>query len=138
MIKLIVGKKGSGKTKALINFSNQAVESSKGKVVCVEKGTHLMHEISSQARLVNIEDYVVDSYPVLYGFVAGILAGNYDITDLFIDGTTRTCGSNYAELATIIQKISKLIAQNDVNIVFTLSCDKSELPEALLKYIITH
>lgn len=138
MIKLIVGKKGLGKTKALINLSNQAVESSKGKVVCVEKGTHLIHEISSQARLVNIEDYAVDNYSVLYGFVAGILAGNYDITDLFVDATTRTCGSNYAEFATIVEKIAKLIVQNDVNIVFTLSCDQSDLPESLLKYIIAH
>ena len=84
MIKLIVGKKGSGKTKALLEMIEEAVGTSKGSVVCIEKGNSLKYNVSHQARLVDIEDYDVSDFNTLYGFLAGMLAGNYDITDLFV------------------------------------------------------
>lgn len=87
MIKLIVGTKGSGKTKTLIDMAKAAAETSKGNVVCVEKGDKLAREVPTSVRLINSDEYQVKGFANLYGFLAGILAGNYDITHLFVDGT---------------------------------------------------
>ena len=86
MIKLIVGTKGSGKTKAMIDQINDAVKTSKGNVVVVEKGMKLTYDISSSARLIDLDEYKISGGEMLYGFVAGLMASNYDITDLYIDG----------------------------------------------------
>ena len=80
MIKLIVGAKGSGKTKTLIEMANKAAQESKGNVVCVEKGDKLARELPTNVRLVNSEEYQIQGFASLYGFLAGFLAGNYEIT----------------------------------------------------------
>ena len=89
MIKLIVGTKGSGKTKAMIDQINDAVKTSKGNVVVVEKGMKLTYEVPNAARLIDLDEYKIAGGEMLYGFVAGLLASNYDITDLYIDGILR-------------------------------------------------
>ena len=86
MIKLIVGTKGSGKTKAMIDQINDAVKTSKGNVVVVEKGMKLTYDIAPAARLIDLDEYKIAGGEMLYGFVAGLMASNYDITDLYIDG----------------------------------------------------
>ena len=135
MIKLIVGKKGSGKTKALLEMIEEAVGTSKGSVVCIEKGNSLKYNVSHQARLVDIEDYDVSDFNTLYGFLAGMLAGNYDITDLFVDATLKIGGSDLEGLAAMSQKLDKLTAQSEAHAAFTVSCDAGELPESLKKYL---
>ena len=86
MIRLIVGTKGSGKTKAMIDMINESVRTSKGSVVVVEKGMKLTYDISSAARLIDLDEYKIQGGEMLYGFVAGLMASNYDITDIYIDG----------------------------------------------------
>ena len=85
MVKLIVGGTGTGKTKTIIELVNAAVKEEKGSVVCLAKGDKLKFDISHDARLVNISDYMVEGYKGLLGFVSGIHAGNYDITKIYID-----------------------------------------------------
>ena len=82
MIKLIVGTKGSGKTKAMIDQINDAVKTSKGNVVVVEKGMKLTYDIAPAARLIDLDEYKISGGEMLYVFVAGLMASNYDITDL--------------------------------------------------------
>ena len=86
MIKLIVGQKGSGKTKTLIDMINAAAKEAKGNVVCVEKGLKMTYDISHSVRLIDIEHYDIKGFDAFYGFLAGVCAGNYDITDVFVDG----------------------------------------------------
>lgn len=133
MIKLIIGNKGSGKTKTLINLVNTAAKTSSGNVVCIEKGTHLTYDIDRAARLINIDDYAVSGFEAFYGFINGVLAGNYDITDLFIDATFKIGGRDYDAFADMILKLDQ-VASGNVTITFTVSCDISELPEAVKKY----
>ena len=76
MLKLIIGVKGTGKTKTLINLVNGALEVTKGDVVCIEKGCKLRYDIKSSARLVDADEYMVCSAEALYGFIAGVLASN--------------------------------------------------------------
>lgn len=129
MVKLIVGNKGSGKTKILLNMCKEACDASKGYVAMVEKGKTLFYDVDRRARLINFDDYSIKGFDMLYGFLAGISAGNYDFTDIFIDSTLKIGGRNYDELAEFLNKFKKLSELTNTNFVFTVSCDKEELPE---------
>lgn len=134
MIKLIVGHKGSGKTKTMIQMANEAVKTSNGNVVCVEKGIQLTYDLNYQVRLVDIDQYSVTDYEGLYGFLCGLMAGNYDITDIFCDATFKICGKNPERFADMVDKLYKLTSANGLTIVFTVSCEPEELPERIKKY----
>ena len=136
MIRLIVGNKGAGKTKTLIRMTNEAVASSRGNVVCLEKGLKLTYDISHKARLVDTDEYEVDSFDALFGFLSGLMAGNYDITHIFVDATLKIGGRDYEAFAGLVDRLLKLPAAAHVEIVFTVSCDAAELPERLAEYII--
>ncbi|MBE6796794.1 MAG: hypothetical protein E7531_00425 [Ruminococcaceae bacterium] len=128
MIKLIVGKKGSGKTKKLIDLVNETTLTSKGNVVCIEKGDTLTFSISHKARLIDIEAYGVSGYGEYYGMLSGINAGNHDVTDIFGDATLRIGTRDYEELADFLDRVSALSEESHVNFIFTVSCDEAELP----------
>ena len=135
MVKLIVGLKGSGKTKTLINLVNAAGESSKGAVVCIEKGKNLIHEIDAKVRLINTDDYNLSTANSLYGFVCGICASNYDITDIFVDGTMRICQRDVGLIAQFVEEADALLTANNINLTMTISIDAKDLPATLTKYI---
>lgn len=133
MIKLIIGNKGSGKTKRLINLINEAVESSNGTVVCIEKSPLLTYEVTHKARLIETERFGVEGCDAFYGMVCGIVAQDHDITEVFVDATFKIVGRDYDAFAALINKLSKVSAENDVDIVFTVSEDESKLPAALFE-----
>ena len=132
MITLLTGKKGSGKTKKLIDLANAAVEKSNGNVVVVEKGLKLTYDISHAARLVDIDAYDVKGGKGLYGFLAGICAGNYDVTDILLDSTLKIIGTDMAALSELIAKMAKLSEAANVTFTLSISADESELPEDVL------
>lgn len=136
MIKLIVGNKGSGKTKTLIQMVNDAVKHSKGDVICIEKGLKLTYDIDHKARLIDIEHYNVSGFDAFYGFLSGIFAGNYDITEIFVDATLKIGGRDLEAFADMVSKLKTLTAENGAIITFTVSCDKSEIPQAIAECII--
>ncbi len=94
MLKVIVGVKGTGKTKQLIDMVNASLNSSQGAVVCIEKGDKLKFDVKYQCRLIDTEYYGVEDANALYGFIAGILASNHDVTDLYIDSALKICGDD--------------------------------------------
>ena len=96
----------------------------------------MTYDIDYSVRLIDIESYGVEGFDAFYGFIAGICAGNYDITEVFIDATLKIGGRDLNAFAGMIKKLEKLTAENKVEIVFTVSCDRSELPESVLPYII--
>lgn len=134
MIKLITGKKGTGKTKILIDQINESVKASNGNVVCVEKGSTVRYSISRKARWCDTEYYKVDGYEAFYGFVAGFLASNYDITDIFVDGIFKIGGRDYEAFGNMLEKIDALTGE-DVSVVFTVSADVAELTENVKQFI---
>lgn len=134
MISVILGHKGSGKTKRLISCVNEAVENSKGNVVCVEKETKLTYDVNYRARLIGTDDYAIKGYSAFYGFLAGVCAGNHDITDVLVDATLRIGGRNYDELASFLEEIYELASVNEKNFVFTISADKEELPASIFNF----
>ncbi len=132
MVSLIIGNKGSGKTKKLIALINEAVEKSNGTVVCIEKSPLLTYEVTHKARLIETERFGVEGCVAFYGMVCGIIAQDHDITEIFVDATFKIVGRDYDEFVTLIKKISKISEENEIDIVFTVSEDEDKLPATLL------
>jgi len=135
MLKLMIGVKGTGKTKTLIEKVNAAVAASHGNVVCVEKGTHLRFDINSKARLIDTEEYLIGDAEALFGFIAGILASNYDVTDLFVDNTFKICGGNLGALDAMLDNVAALLAKHDVNVFMTASIPVEDATDTIKKYL---
>ena len=123
MITLILGKKGSGKTKRLIDLCAKATAESNGNVVFIEKDNTLTYDLSHKTRLVAADEYSIVGFDALYGFIAGMCAGNYDITDIFVDSTLKI--GALAELEGFVEKLAKL---QNINLVLSVSADKAEIP----------
>ncbi len=133
MVKIIIGKKGSGKTKKLLDLVNSAADTSKGCVVCFEQGDTLKFNITHKVRLIDVDHYGVKGFGAYYGMICGVLAGNYDVTDVFGDATLRIGSRDYAELGAFLKKIEAIA--EDVNVTFTISADAAELPAEVLAYV---
>ena len=133
MLKLIVGRKGNGKTKLLIQLANAAAAESKGAVVVIERGNHLIHEIDNTARLVDADEYGIKSGEELYGFLAGAYASNYDITDMFLDASLKAV--DIADFETFAKKVAALAEKNGFNVIVTVSMPVEDLPASLAGYV---
>ncbi len=128
MIKIIIGRKGSGKTKLLVDMVNEAAKVSLGNVVCIEKGDTLTYSVTHKARLIDADSFGISGYGEYYGMVAGIKSGNHDVTHIFGDATLRIGTRDYEELCAFFERIAKI---EDVEFIFTISADKDELPKKL-------
>jgi len=135
MLKLIIGVKGTGKTKTLISMVNDAVEKSAGTVVCIEKGVGLRFDVKYTARLINTNDYLVFDAEALYGFVAGILASNHDVTDLFIDSALKIANNDVAAFESFLKEVDELANRLEVIVVITSSIPVEEASDTVKKYI---
>lgn len=134
MIKLIIGNKGSGKTKVLIDIVNQSLNTSTGNVICIDKTQKLHYDINRGARLIDVDEYAVQGHDAFYGLICGILAGNYDITDICVDSILKIVGKDFEKLGEMFDKIDEVTKENKVNVTFTVSADLAELPESVKKY----
>ena len=135
MLKIIIGVKGTGKTKALINLVNESVEKSHGDVVCIEKGVKLRFDIKYRARLIDVNEYFVGDAQSLYGFVAGILASNHDVTDLYIDSALKICNDDYAAFDKFVDELAAISEKIAINIVITASMPTEDASETVKKYL---
>ena len=133
MISLIIGNKGSGKTKKLIALINEAVANTKGTVVCIEKSPLLTYEVTHKARLIETERFDIQGCDAFYGMVCGVIAQDHDLTDVFVDATFKIVGRDYDAFAALINKICKVSDDANVNFVFTVSEDQDKLPAALFE-----
>jgi len=135
MVKLIIGVKGTGKTKTLISMVNEAAEKTNGTVVCIEKGVGLRFDVKHSVRLINTNEYLVFDAEALYGFVAGILASNHDVTDLFIDGALKISNNDVAAFEAFLKEVDELTGKLEVNVVMTSSIPVEEASETVKKYL---
>ena len=138
MVQLIMGLKGSGKTKRLVEMVATAVREESGSVVCIEKDKKLTYDIPYQARLIYACDYAnaMGSYDFFKGFLSGLHAGNYDITRVFIDGLYKITGEKDAAKAeTFLDELSAFSEKHTVNFVVSLSEDPAAATEGMKKYL---
>ncbi len=134
MITLLTGTKGSGKTKKLIALIDEALKSSDGNVICVEKSDDLRHSVNYQVRLISADHYDVSGYDAFYGLLAGICASNHDITDIFVDATLRIGSRDYNELGEFLKKVEALGKDADVKFTFTVSTESENIPASVLDF----
>ena len=133
MIHVIMGLKGSGKTKKLLDGINAAVAEAHGDVVCIEYGKHLTYDVSYKVRLVDSKEYGIKSPEMLKGFISGLHAGNFDITHVFIDNLYKTIGNAACE--EFVAWCAKFAEANNMEITVTISEDPAEASEAIKQYI---
>ena len=134
MIKLIVGGKGSGKTKKMIEMINESATTTPGNIVCIEKPVMLTYGVSHAVRLIDVDEYKISGYEMLYGFIAGVLAGNYDIVEVYLDGVLKIGNHDLAGLGRLLAKLDAIAGDNS-KVVVTVSSDAADLPEDVKKYI---
>jgi len=131
MVTLLIGKKGTGKTKKLIARANEAVAASNGNVVVIEKGAKLTYDVTHKARLIDTDQYSISGYDMLYGFISGICAGNYDVTDILVDSTFKICKDGIDGLEEFTKKLQNLSETCSTNIILLISADESDVPDSI-------
>lgn len=134
MITLLTGTKGSGKTKKLLALIEEAVSASAGHVICVEKKDALRYDVKATVRLVSTDYYGVEGYDAFYGLLAGLCAGDHDITDILIDATLRIGSRDMDELAAFLAKVNKLAEEAETKFTFTVSTDTENIPASVLDF----
>ena len=136
MVKLIMGLKGSGKTKALVDLVKKAAAEEHGDVVCIERDKNLTYDIPYTARLIHASEYGINSVELLRGFISGLHAGNYDITHVFIDGLHKMMDdTSDGAVAAFLGWLDAFSAKESVNFTISFTGDPSTAPDSIKKYI---
>ena len=135
MIHIIMGLKGSGKTKKMIDSIKEAVSSAHGDVVCVEFGQKLTYDLPHKVRLVDSKEYAISTPEMLKGFLSGLHAGNFDITHVFIDNLYKTIGADKVAGEDFVAWCAKFAADNNMEITITISEDPAEASEGMKQYL---
>ena len=130
-----MGLKGSGKTKKLINAIHDTVAASQGDVVCIEYGKKLTYDVSYKVRLVDSQEYGIRSTEMLKGFLSGLHAGNFDITNVFIDNLYKTIGTDLAAAEDFVAWCAKFAADNSMEITITISEDPAKASDGMKQYL---
>ena len=131
MVTLIIGKKGTGKTKKLIALANETAAASTGNVVVIEKGAKLTYDITHKARLIDTDAYEISGYDMMFGFLSGICAGNFDVSDILVDSTFKICPEAVDGLEEFVVKLNKLAEASETKFTLLISAAESDLPEGL-------
>ena len=135
MVKVIMGLKGSGKTKILVSLVKTAVEEENGSVICIEKDKNLTYDIPYTARLINAVDYNISSYEFMRGFISGLYAGNYDITHIFIDNFFKIIGDSSNErMAEFLDWLEAFSQRQNVKFTISATADPDQAGDAIRKY----
>ena len=135
MIKILMGEKGTGKTKAFIDMVNQSVSEEKGNVICVMKGDRHLFDLKSSVRLTDTTDFFVEDFHALHGFISGMISRDYDITHIFIDSITKIAGENFDEFDGFLCNLESLSDKYNVNFTITVSAPVSSATDEIKKYI---
>ena len=136
MVRVIMGVKGTGKTKQMIELINAAATSESGSVVCIEYASKLTYDIHYQIRLVEAKEYAIQNFDMLKGFISGLHAGNYDITHVFIESLTKLVGvqAEDGSVERFLDWLNDFSEKNGIKFTITISADASLASEGVKKY----
>ena len=135
MIQVIYGAKGTGKTKQIVDQANDFAKTAKGVVVYIDRSNHRLHDLHRNVRLVDASYYDLKSQHDILSFIKGMLAANFDIEQIYIDGVARLLDCNVSELGELYTGLEKISKEHNVNFVITASGAKEELPDFILKHV---
>lgn len=136
MISIIASGKGTGKTKKLIDMANADMDTIKGNVVYIDDDNRHMYDLKHAVRFVNLEEFSIESVEAFVGFVYGVVANNYDIEKIYIDGLYNIMGKDTDRLMFFIEKIEWLSKKFSIDFTMTMSSEPDQLPEGIKKYVI--
>lgn len=136
MIQLIVGKKGKGKTKQLLDKVNMEIKNVQGNVVYLDKSTKHMFELNNKIRLIDVSDYLISNSDEFVGFICGIISQDHDLQQMYFDSFLRIACLEGLDFIPVIEKLEKISENFHVDFVLSISCDESELPESMKSKII--
>ena len=136
MVRVIMGVKGTGKTKQMIELINAAAKSEAGSVVCIEHGSKLTYDIHYQIRLIEAKDYALQNFDMLKGFISGLHAGNYDITKVFIESLTKlvNVSAEDPEVEHFLDWLNDFGEKNGIKFTITISADASLASDGVKQY----
>lgn len=136
MISIIASGKGTGKTKRIIEMANSDMEKISGNIVYIDDDNRHMYDLKHDVRFVNLEEFPVQSMEEFVGFIYGIIANNYDIQRIYIDGLFNIMGKEIKPMEIFIEKIVWLSTKFEIDFIMTMSCDPNLLPERIKKFVI--
>ena len=136
MVQIIVGVKGKGKTKRLLEMANEAVKNAKGTVVYLDKSAKHMYELSNKIRLINVNDYEIMSSDGFTGFVSGIISQDHDLETMFLDSFLKLANLEGGEITPVVDTLEKIGEKYNVNFVLSVSMDAADLPENAKKDVV--
>ena len=136
MIRVIMGLKGSGKTKKLIDSIHETLEHASGDVVCIEYGKKLTYDVNYRVRLVDSKEYGISNLDMLKGSLSGLHAGNFDITNVYIDNLYKTIGADRAAGEAFILWCAEFAQANNMSITLSVTDDPAEASEAVKAYLV--
>lgn len=136
MVQLIVGKKGKGKTKELLDKVNGQVKTISGSVVYLDKSAKHMYELNNKVRLINVQDYLVSSSEEFLGFICGIISQDHDLEQMYLDSFLKIACLEEKDILPTVEKLEQISEKFKVDFIVSVSLDKEELPEALQSKVI--
>ena len=136
MIKIIMGEKGTGKTKTFIDMVNQSINEEKGNVICIMKGDRHIFDVKSAVRLTDTTDFDVNDFCALYSFIGGMISRDYDITHIFVDSITKIAGDDFEKFDGFLARVDKLSEKYNVNFTITVSAPVAAATDEMKKYLI--
>lgn len=136
MVQLIVGEKGKGKTKHLLEKVNSEIKNVSGNIVYLDKSAKHMYELNNKVRLVDVSDYFIDNYNEFLGFIGGILSQDHDLQQMYFDGFLAMSNTPLSEFEAAITKLEKYSERFGVDFILSVSVSESDLPETVKSKII--
>ena len=136
MVQLIVGKKGKGKTKYLLDKVNSEVKNVSGNIVYLDKSTKHMFELNNKVRLIDVSDYAFENSAEFVGFVCGIISQDHDLQQMYFDSFLKISKLEDASITDVVNRLEALGQKFDVNFILSVSCDEDELDESLKSKVI--
>lgn len=136
MVQLIVGRKGKGKTKQLLDKVNGEIKGISGNIVYLDKSTKHMFELNNKVRLIDVSQFMIESSSEFIGFVSGIISQDHDLQQMYFDSFLKIAYLEGADITDTVNKLEKLSKKHDVDFILSISLDESELPDDLKEKII--
>ena len=130
MVELIVGKKGKGKTKVLLDRVNNAVKEANGSIVYLDKSTKHMYELNNKVRLIDVSSYPLKNADEFVGFICGIISQDHDLEQIYLDSFLKVSKLEDADVTDTLEQLNKISEKYGISVVVSISLDKEELPEA--------
>ncbi|WP_195477303.1 twitching motility protein PilT [Ruminococcus sp. D55t1_190419_H1] len=131
MVELIVGKKGKGKTKVLLDRVNGAVKEANGSIVYLDKSTKHMYELNNKVRLIDVSSYPLKNADEFVGFICGIISQDHDLEQIYLDSFLKVSKLEDADVTDTLDQLDKIGEKYGISIIVSISLDKEEIPEAL-------